>query len=167
MTLEDYVILALKKVYQNDGYLINNEPYFHNRNDRHNHVGERPIVFRFAHYLQTELSEDRNYQQYNLDCEYNRNQIDRKILPDFPNGVFPDVILHKRGDNDYNLLVIEFKGYWNRNQDDDRKKVSLLTDISGAYGYKAGYTILIDKDAFVMEKYVNGEKVDVRIVQNT
>ena len=43
-------------------------------------------------------------------------RVSTKKLPSFPNGTFPDEILYKRGSNDNNILVMEFKTYWNKDQ---------------------------------------------------
>ena len=113
--------------------------------DKKHHVGERAIVFRFAHYLQNFIDKEETFKSYNLDCEYNRNGLKNKSLPSFPNGTYPDVILHKRGSNDKNLLVMEFKTYWNKNQSDDRIKIQEFTDQKGNYKFLYGITVLITK----------------------
>ena len=81
-------------------------------------VNERTISHRLALYLQKE------FEDWNVDCEYNRNIDTTKMLnlskriqipieevpPDDTEGktVFPDIIVHHRGTDD-NLLVIEMK----------------------------------------------------------
>ena len=57
--------------------------------------------------------------------------------------VYPDVILHKRGSNDDNILIIEFKTYWNDNQYNDYAKIKEFTDLSGRYAFHNGMAILI------------------------
>ena len=57
----------------------------------------------------------------------------------------PDIILHQRGNNNHNLLVLEFKGWWNKNQEYDKKKIEQLVSKEGC-GYKEGYTILLGKN---------------------
>ena len=81
-------------------------------------ANERSITHRLAIYLEKEFG------GYNVDCEYNREGDDPKrllwILNQSVSGetqaynleatsVFPDIIVHKRGDNQDNLLVIEVK----------------------------------------------------------
>lgn len=61
-------------------------------------------------------------------------------------GVYPDIIIHKRNSNDFNLLVIEFKTYWNDNIEDDVKKINQLIDPSGVYRYKYGMSVIIKED---------------------
>lgn len=75
-------------------------------------ANERSITFRFAMYLQMRLPE------WVVDCEYNRDGIEPKRLGSFdlyPDNeddeaktVFPDVIVHLRGERQ-NHLVLEFK----------------------------------------------------------
>lgn len=38
--------------------------------------------------------------------------------------VYPDFILHKRGSNDFNILIIEFKTWWNPQNDEDIEKLN-------------------------------------------
>ena len=81
--------------------------------DGKHYVGERAIVFRFAHYLLSNIERMNVDPDLSLDCEYNRNGCLDKALPSFPRGVIPDIIIHKRGSNDKNVLVMEFKTHWN------------------------------------------------------
>lgn len=80
-----------------------------------NDVNERSISHKLAAYLQIEFGDE-----WDVDCEYNRNHdiTKRLIIP--PNDdkvkiddttartVFPDIIVHRRNSDD-NLLVIEVK----------------------------------------------------------
>jgi hypothetical protein len=79
-------------------------------------VNERTMTHKLAEYLQQE------FQDYNVDCEYNRQINDTKMMPqpsiprkrlNFSKDtdartVYPDIIVHKRLGDD-NLLVIEAK----------------------------------------------------------
>ena len=92
------------------------------RNDRHlleNDLSERCIASRLAMYLQTEFPE------HSVDVEYNRDgDIPKKLgLPDNcanywdQDGkafVVPDVIVHRRGREGPNILVLELKKTTNR-----------------------------------------------------
>lgn len=108
------------------------------------HVGERVIVFRFGLYFQKELDECGRFSEYYLDCEYNRNGINPKKLDG--NLIVPDLILHKRKNNNCNRLVIEFKGWWNGNQKHDEDKIKGMVDKNGEFRYREGYTILFGKN---------------------
>ena len=110
-------------------------------------------MFRFAHYLQNLMDKSGQFNDLNLDCEYNRNGEECKRLPSWPNGTYPDVIVHKRGSNDYNLLALEFKTYWNRDTSNDKLKLSELTNDSLCYKYKRGYSILIEKERADVKLY--------------
>jgi len=82
-------------------------------------VNERTIAHRLACLLQLEFDE------YSVDCEYNRDGHDPKEIAygsgdDDEHGsrVYPDIIVHRRGNNDSNLLVIELKKSNNPEADD-------------------------------------------------
>ena len=139
---------AFEDLYTNDEYLICNKPSKTEDKEQlgSHHVGERAIVFRFALYLQNELLKSKKYALYNLDCEYNRNKSNPKTLPNFPNGVYPDLIIHKRDNNDDNLLVIEFKTYWNKahtSVENDKKKVNQL--MYDPYNYSYGLVVIVER----------------------
>lgn len=157
--LEVLIKKALEELYIKDGYLIGNIPIDNIKDGGVHHVGERAIVFRFAHYLQNLMNLYDIFADYNLDCEYNRNGIMAKKLPSFPNGTYPDVILHKRSSNDCNILVIEIKTHWNREQSDDYKKIWEFTDPLGKYKFRYGVTILLElkSEDVKIDWFVNGK----------
>jgi hypothetical protein len=76
-------------------------------------ASERSMSHRIAVYLEQEMP------GYDVDCEYNRDGFDVKRLQlvqgltsadnDEAVTVFPDIIVHRRGNNDHNLLVVEMK----------------------------------------------------------
>ena len=128
--LEEIIKEALNELYLRDEYLINMK------------VHEQAIVFRFALYFIKALEEIK-YNEYDCDIEYNRKFSSPKQIAD--TKVRPDLILHKRGSNDDNLLVIEFKTYWNCNIAVDENKLKELTKEDGGFGYKWGISILLEK----------------------
>lgn len=141
--LDSLVNQALDMLYERDMHLIMNCAVNSRGKDEQHHVGERSIVFRFAHYLLNLIDDNGGFAEYDLDCEYNRNGAECKALPSFPNGTYPDVIIHKRGSNDKNLLVIEFKTYWNHDRSNDKKKLLEFTDPNGRYKFKKGISFLL------------------------
>ena len=96
-----------------------------------------------------------------LDCEYNRNGCLNKALPSFTRGVIPDVIIHKRGSNDKNVLVMEFKTYWNDKQENDEDKIIELTDQQGVYKYAYGMTVLIGRGEPIIKLFVDGKEIEI------
>jgi hypothetical protein len=77
-------------------------------------ANERSISHKIAEYLQPE------FEDWNVDCEYNRDGHEPKALTSLPqfrgpegmgSRVFPDIIVHRRGQRgaEGNLLVIEVK----------------------------------------------------------
>ncbi len=112
-------------------------------------VNERSITHKLAEYLQQNLPE------FNVDCEYNRfeGSIKKLELPkDEINWddteaktVFPDIIIHKRGIQDKNILVIEVKKSSNTNPGDfDRNKLQRFRQEKYRYSY--GLFLRIDLD---------------------
>lgn len=138
---------ALQKLYEKDSYLIVNCP----RGSLYDcHVSERGIVFRFGIYLQ-ELIASTPFSEFNLDVEYNRNMYEKKLLPSFANGTFPDLIIHKRGSNDHNILILEFKTWWNHDTTDDERKIAQFIDVNGSYRYEIGASIVLNKNDYMIK----------------
>ena len=159
--LLDIITNSFKLLYENDEYLINNTPYNENTDQNTNveigglhHVGERSIVFRFGYYLQKQLAKSK-YKDYNVDCEYNRNgENAKKLNEEHEKGVYPDIIIHTRSNNDNNLLVMEFKTYWNKDTSKDKKKIEALMSPDKPYKYKYGMSVVIDTE------YASVETID-------
>lgn len=154
------ILEAFSKLYIYDKYLISNKPKIELENDKtfiglNHHVGERSIVFCFAYYLQKILDERNLYTDYNLDCEYNRNGYGPKFIDSLGKNVYPDLIIHKRGSNDNNLLIMEFKTYWNLNQKEDINKIKAFINENNVYKYKYGIAVLIGKN-----------KVNLKLIKN-
>ena len=124
---------ALDRLYQDDADLLERR------------VHERSIVFRFGLYFFELLKRNDQYTELYLDFDYNRNMKNPKRTINFPEGVYPDLILHKRKSNDHNILALEFKTYWNVNNDLDIRKLKDLTNQRGQYGFKLGVSILLGK----------------------
>jgi len=161
--LDDLINKALEMLYEKDYHLIMNKAINNQGWEEKHHVGERAIVFRFAHYLQNLMDETGEFTEYNLDCEYNRNGLECKRLPSFPNGTYPDLIIHKRGSNDYNLLVMEFKTYWNKKIADDKRKLSEFTMVEGKYKFIYGCLVVIEKEYSKLKimRFLNGKRFDI------
>ena len=125
---------ALDELYEKDCYLLEHD------------VHERTIVFRFGHYLQNLMDATGKFQNFNLDFEYNRNGRQPKRIPANPrNGAFPDLIIPRRGSNQCNLLIMEFKPPWNTDTEDDCKKLQQFINPHDRYNYLCGKSILLGR----------------------
>lgn len=142
--LKSMVDEALIRLYQQDLELIEYA------------VNERSVVFRFGLYL-NELLPSSSFASYNLDCEYNRNMGKPKRTKNFPAGVIPDVLLHRRNSNVENILVLEFKGYWNKSdRENDHKKIIDFTsqDEDNQYKYALGGVVELENGYFKVDYYL-------------
>lgn len=112
-----------RKVEQSIVELVKNDEYLLRYN-----CNERSITHKLAEHLQN------LFQDYNVDCEFNRNYDDIKEL-EIPVGetskfdteaktVYPDIIIHKRG-TDENLVVIEVKKDSNYKNGNDYDQIKL------------------------------------------
>ncbi len=151
--IENIVNCCLKKLRRLDKYLLDKK------------VNERTITHKLAEYLQ------QHFPEFNVDCEYNRylhyrkrirNERDRDRDRDISNfssdklakliwenrdadTLYPDIIVHQRGIQKNNLLVIEVKK--SSNPDDgefDKKKIREL--MQQPFNYKFGLFLRINLD---------------------
>ncbi len=158
--IENLVRQSLSDLYDHDLILL-----------KHN-VCERSITHRLAIHIEKRILEldDNEVCRLNVDCEYNRNVVGRLGAPKslifesedqhekankfgrqseevLEVSSYPDIIVHHRGDNDYNLLVIEVKKTSSRIRDShDIKKIKAFTkkDEHNEYGYSYGVFIKLD-----------------------
>lgn len=135
------IINSLDILYDNEQVLI-----FKQDSRKYKHASERAIVFRFGLYFNNFICP--KYKYLNLDSEYNRSYDGLKQIPSRKKGSYPDLILHNRGDNSNNIAVIEFKTWWNKNQDKDRQKIE---EYCRYYNYKYGFLILLNKKRSLVE----------------
>jgi hypothetical protein len=140
--LEKLIDIALCKLYCKDKYLIVHKPCNEINTTPRNgktYVSERAIVFRFGIYLQELVYLSEDFKDYHIDVEYNRNLNNVKCLPksQWEKGAYPDLIIHKRGSNDSNLLVVEFKAWWSDAslEKNDREKLERFKKPPYNYSY--------------------------------
>ena len=120
-----------------------------------NNLNERSITHKLAEYIQKYFSD------YNVDCEYNRNMADIKKIELISQknisetdaegntvSVYPDIIIHKRGSNDSNLIVIEVKKANSNNnfKTFDCEKLKAFTDPT-KLKYKYGIYLELNKNS--------------------
>ncbi|MCJ7511246.1 MAG: hypothetical protein MUP14_10245 [Dehalococcoidia bacterium] len=107
-------------------------------------VNECSISHKLAEHLQY------LFKEYEVDCEYNRHGIypkrihrDHRTDAEGSDGrVFPDIVIHKRGHDERNLLAIEIKKRDNTDVSGDVEKLEVLT--GQEFGYKTGLLIIFD-----------------------
>ena len=123
------IINCIEKIYEDDSYLL-----------KHNNH-EITISSKLAQYLFLE------FKNYNVDCEYNKN-IDIPKRIEESNSIFrPDIVIHKRGNNENNLVCIEIKtSHNNQTRLNDYSKLKSITKQSGNYKYKLGVFIDFNKN---------------------
>lgn len=104
-----------------------------------NKVNEMTISHRVAVYLETA------FEGYSVDCEYNRSENDKKL--NLKNEkVRPDIIVHKRGTNSDNLVVIEVKLAGKKNKKSKADVEKLKNYFSERLNYKLGVFIGVLKN---------------------
>ncbi|MBH8571330.1 hypothetical protein KB206_20730 [Microvirga sp. STS02] len=145
--LQVHVCSALRVLHEHDDYLLTHG------------LHERSIAHKLANYLQL------CFPELNVDCEYNGNcesENGRKVIYSLDNElntirsgaqqsngslpedvealrVYPDIIIHRRGQNAQNLLVIEIKKSSNRrHQNFDKKKLSAFTRSDCEFEFQFG-----------------------------
>lgn len=124
--------------WKNDSYLL-----------RHD-MNEVTITHKLGCYLQTK------YKNFNVDCEYNRNHDDPKqIQQDGRNrNIKPDIIVHERGSNASNFLVIEAKKLNNGERESDLEKLQAYLNPPLTYQNSLYIEFkthgIIDKDNFIV-----------------
>lgn len=127
---------AIAALFREDSYLLKVD------------ASERSISHRLAVHLTSE------FPDYDVDCEYNREGFDVKRLALSPQPtqsdedsavtVFPDIVVHRRGTNDHNLIVLEMKKESSTvSAEHDNKKLSAFVREMG-YVYAVHITVGID-----------------------
>jgi hypothetical protein len=139
---------AINSVYQEDRFLL--------RFAEGDRAGlEQAFVFRIGIHLSNMLN-GTPYAALDLDSEYNKNHGKAKTSRRFPNGLRPDLIIHRRDSNEENILVAEFKGWWNNDIADDIRKLEDLTDPIDNYRYLLGVFVQIGRNEAVFRYFING-----------
>lgn len=146
-SLKKLLIESLNETYVTDNHLYENE------------LCERSKVFRIGLILSRITADNQECAGYFVDSEYNkRGSLKKLITGDY--AQYPDLILHKRGNNpDENLLVVEFKvsstplekeGFEN-----DVKKIRYLT-ANNEYNYRLGAHVCLCSSGYIIKWYLSG-----------
>jgi hypothetical protein len=120
---------CIEKIYENDSDLF----------DRNNY--EVTISSKLAQYLFIE------FKKYDVDCEYNKHINQEKRVKELNHNIRPDIIIHRRGTDEDNLVYIEIKTDHNReSRTYDYDKVKVMTKQEGKYRYNLGLFIDFNRD---------------------
>lgn len=131
-----------------------------------NDTNERTLTQRLAFYLELQLRKNKKYENYSVDCEYNRKEEDIKRLKFGKNTdkkeIYPDIIVHQRKIKN-NLIAIEMKKTTSRNTDKikDIEKLEALTDRKNDYHYTLGiyFELDITDNNNIINFFVDGEVI--------
>jgi len=114
-------------------------------------TNERTISSRLGYYLSLEY--EPNLQ---VDCEYNRKGADKK-RQEAGNLIYPDILVHERGNDNNNVLVIEIKKVSNTDIQSDQAKLIELTHPDKEYRYHYGIHLVFDTEKIsTLVVYTNG-----------
>lgn len=136
--------------------LLEKDPYL-----IQNNVSERAITHKLAEHIQKE------FPKYHVDCEYNRYKKIEKFIGVSPHALserliklykerlehlqfdllplstYPDIIVHKRGGNKHNLVILEVKKLHGEPEDLDILKLKAFTEtLVNPYRYQLGVSII-------------------------
>ncbi|WP_338981608.1 hypothetical protein [Fusobacterium nucleatum] len=132
-----------------------------------NDTNERTLTQRLAFYLELQLRKNIKYENYSVDCEYNRKEEDIKRLKFGKNTdkkeIYPDIIVHQRKIKN-NLIAIEMKKTTSRNTNKikDIEKLKALTDEKNCYSYILGIYFeldITDNNNNIINFFVDGEEI--------
>jgi hypothetical protein len=148
MSKEDLLAIiqaATNDLKAEDGYLLDVD------------VAEEAISHKFAEHLNARLRKHPEWQneRYAVDCEYNRDGIEPKIVPghfwkckEKKTYPYPDIIIHQRGSGRINLLAIEVKLTSNADPDEIAYAKWKLEAYKGHLGYHFSLYICFKTGAF-------------------
>ena len=131
-----------------------------------NDTNERTLTQRLAFYLELQLRKNIKYENYSVDCEYNRKEEDIKRLKfgkiTDKKEIYPDIIVHQRKIKN-NLIAIEMKKTTSKNTDKikDIEKLEALTDRKNDYHYTLGiyFELDITDNNDIINFFVDGEEI--------
>jgi hypothetical protein len=144
----DKVVGAIRDFYVRETHLLERD------------LGERALTHRLA------VSLEKQFPQWNVDCDYNRLGERTWRLPkasivstddELGKSIYPDIVVHHRGVPE-NLLAIEVRKASNHQpREHDLHKLRALTDPHLWFAYRIGvYLTLGKKNVTSSEVYVGG-----------
>ena len=177
---------AVEQLYEKDAYLLQSDHELH----------EQTVSHRLAVYLENNLRKSSIFRKndFSVDCEYNKNGTEPKkiysccyncdvkcfikslreaafeAMFDVEKSVRPDIIVHKRGMNyPNNLLLVELKkksNSQNAEKEKDKMKVSAFTcsehkDEKPHYQYQLGFFMEYSDKKTALQEFKNGKETTV------
>ncbi len=131
MKYKQLILKALDKVVSEPGYLDDVK----NRN-----IHEQALAHRLAYHLENSGW----FVGYMVDCEYNRHGADQKT--DESGKCFrPDIVIHVRGNDDDNLIMIETKKYYVPRREEETAKTD-LANRSAYYCYRMAFLVIFPEN---------------------
>ncbi len=124
------ILSALSKVVSEQGY----KDYV-NRD-----IHEQALAHRLAFHLENSGF----FVGYNIDCEYNRHGYETK-RDSRDNPFRPDILIHVRGNDDSNFIMIETKKF-NDPSKEKKKEAKSLSDRKEAYGYRYAFLVIFPEE---------------------
>ena len=134
---------CIDEFYLNESDLLKRENY------------EVTISCKFSQYLFIK------FPKFDVDCEYDKHIDSEKRVKELNQNIRPDIVIHKRGIDDNNLVYIEIKTDHNRTtRNKDYAKIKVLTKQSRAYKYRLGVFIDFNrnKDNLVVKFFEDGKE---------
>lgn len=98
-----------------------------------------------AHRLAVHLENTGFFGGYSVDCEYNRHGDVIKTDAD-GNRFRPDIVIHTRGNDENNLIMVESKKFNDSQQEIDTAKQDLGRR-KNEYGYRHGFLVIFPEVA--------------------
>ena len=141
---------CLERLYRDDADLISR------------HGVEPAVIGTFYGYVLEAVGGLEWLRGLRVDTEYNKNGLDSKRTVRKPNGIRPDIIIHRRGYNEANVLVMEIKGWSNTEpREDDIVKLEDLTNQEEEYKYGLAVFLDLGKVGCKPEYFAGGQRVDI------
>ena len=146
--------IVLNILFEKDIFLIENNTH------------EQSISWKIACYLENEFKDFLEQKGYSVDTEYNRYWEEPKRSKELGSLIKPDIIIHKRGENneESNFAIFEIKK-WNLDNG-DIKKLKEMTKQEGGFKYKYWiglYNFNSDNNKVNIDIYIDGN-IKKRIV---
>lgn len=147
-------IIAILKTYPN---MLVSKKRLNEMSNEEDMISEQCMVFHIGSYMKNKMNTLTKFQWADLDCEYNRNMNDPKMMRS-DRKIIPDLVIHRRRSNRNNLLVIEFKkkNAETYDKENDRNKLMYLTDQKEDFKYNFGLFVELGSHEVYMEVYQEG-----------